>query len=450
MTRQAQAPSPAASTDDTTMLDEILADVVAAGKDTTALSRDDRAALLVGLARKLGLNALSGAVMFLRTQGRETLYVTKQGTDQIAARERLKRETIRGPEVVAIEGRKVVLCQVRATHPDGRSEVSTATLALSDVVNDLMKCETKAKRRATLSVCGLGLLAEDEIETIPGAEPVVVAPPVARIDAATLSALGVEQREPSADVPAMLREFYARIDDIELPGESVAVWLKHKPEMLVVPAPDREAAWRALCKRTDQVGKMRNAGVWLKKAIADEEARRNINSQSVPDTLTLSVNEDAEPTAFELASSRLAQSRDLAELKAAWTHVRKVMWPTLGPAEQGALEHQKESLKVTLGQPTPPDGDPPKPRRTRRPTAPVDATSAPQETASTPDAGPAAWAPVTLSNGRVVRSAEDARALLRTYPEPRLHASAKAHGGKWARLCDEELIARAAMARRAA
>lgn len=199
------------------------------------------------------------------------------------------------------------------------------------------------------------------------AEPVVVAPPItARLDATTLNALGVEQREPVRAV------------------------------------------------------------------------------QSLP------VNEDAEPTAYEIASSHLAQSRDLVALKAAWTHVRTTLWPSLGPAEQGALEHQKDELKATLGQPTPPDSDPPKPRRTRRPTAPVDATSAPQETATAPDAGPAAWTPVTLSNGRVVRSAEDARALLRTYPEPRLHASAKAHGGEWAALCDAELLARAAMARRAA
>lgn len=173
---------------DAALLDEILADVQAAGKDTSALPTEHRSALLTGLARRLGLNPLSGAVMFLRTNGRETLYVTKAGTDQIAARERLKRETIRGPEVVEIEKRKVVICQVRATHPDGRSEVSTATLALTDPINDLMKCETKGKRRATLSVCGLGLLAEDEIETIPGAysvpadvaaEPVRTAPPIA-------------------------------------------------------------------------------------------------------------------------------------------------------------------------------------------------------------------------------------------------------------------------------
>ena len=41
-----------------------------------------------------------------------------------------------------------------------------------------MKAETKAKRRATLSICGLGMLDETEIETIPDARRQPVAAPV--------------------------------------------------------------------------------------------------------------------------------------------------------------------------------------------------------------------------------------------------------------------------------
>ena len=198
MTMERQPTTTATVFDQPSLLEEILADAQAAGKDTSSLSRDDRSALLVGLARKLGLNPLSGAVMFLKTNGRETLYVTKQGTDQIAAREKLKRETTKGPEIITMEGKKVVFCQVRASHPDGRSEVSTATLLLADVVNDLMKCETKAKRRATLSVCGLGLLAEDEIETIPGAQSVPFEAPRTTAPL-SLAPLGVEA--PAASRP---------------------------------------------------------------------------------------------------------------------------------------------------------------------------------------------------------------------------------------------------------
>ena len=43
----------------------------------------------------------------------------------------------------------------------------------------MMKAETKAKRRVTLSICGLGMLDETEVETIPHAYPV---PPPAPAD----------------------------------------------------------------------------------------------------------------------------------------------------------------------------------------------------------------------------------------------------------------------------
>ena len=140
--------------------------VQAVGGDTTKLTAPHRQTLLEGLSRALGLNPLSQPVIFLKTQGREVLYVTKVGTDQIAARLRINRETIVGPEVRDIGGQKLVFCQVRAREPgpDGRSDVATATLPLKDPSNDLMKCETKAKRRAVLSLVGLGLLTEEDAE----------------------------------------------------------------------------------------------------------------------------------------------------------------------------------------------------------------------------------------------------------------------------------------------
>src|SRR5690606_33168556 len=39
-----------------------------------------------------------------------------------------------------------------------------------DLANALMKAETKAKRRATLSICGLGILDETEIDDMKAAD----------------------------------------------------------------------------------------------------------------------------------------------------------------------------------------------------------------------------------------------------------------------------------------
>jgi hypothetical protein len=71
-----------------------------------------------------------------------------------------------------------------------------------------------------------------------------------------------------------LAAFYARLEQIELPGESVAVWMKYRAELAPLPVADREGAWKALCERTEVVGRMRNAGVWLKKAIHEEDTRK--------------------------------------------------------------------------------------------------------------------------------------------------------------------------------
>ena len=61
----------------------------------------------------------------------------------------------------------------RAKDRTGREDESTGAVALGTLKGDalanaLMKCETKAKRRVTLSLAGLGWLDETELETIPG------------------------------------------------------------------------------------------------------------------------------------------------------------------------------------------------------------------------------------------------------------------------------------------
>jgi hypothetical protein len=61
----------------------------------------------------------------------------------------------------------MLYAKCEASMPDGRVETSVATLPTSDLVNGVMKVESKAKRRATLSILGLGMLDEMELETIP-------------------------------------------------------------------------------------------------------------------------------------------------------------------------------------------------------------------------------------------------------------------------------------------
>jgi hypothetical protein len=73
----------------------------------------------------------------------------------------------------------LVVVSVSATDRDGRTDSDLGVVAIGalkgvDRANSIMKAITKAKRRVTLSLCGLGWLDETEVETITGARPAVV------------------------------------------------------------------------------------------------------------------------------------------------------------------------------------------------------------------------------------------------------------------------------------
>jgi hypothetical protein len=79
---------------------------------------------------------------------------------------------------VTITSREVErdLCVVtaRATTPDGRTDESVGAVDIAGLkgeklANAYMKAETKAKRRVTLSICGLGWLDETEVESVQAA-----------------------------------------------------------------------------------------------------------------------------------------------------------------------------------------------------------------------------------------------------------------------------------------
>jgi hypothetical protein len=69
-----------------------------------------------------------------------------------------------------------------------------------------MKCETKAKRRVTLSFCGLGMLDESEVESVPGAVRVKNEPELAIV---TTPAQALQ--EPVVDLPEPLRNPFEHV-----------------------------------------------------------------------------------------------------------------------------------------------------------------------------------------------------------------------------------------------
>src|SRR5690606_34807847 len=123
----------------------------------------------------LGLNPFTKPFEYINLNGKLTLYAKRDATDQLRA--------INGVSV-EITSREmhdngIYVVTARARTPDGRTDeaigaVSVAGLKGEALANAIMKAETKAKRRVTLSICGLGWLDETEVADVPDARTATV------------------------------------------------------------------------------------------------------------------------------------------------------------------------------------------------------------------------------------------------------------------------------------
>ena len=149
-----------------------LQEKVLVGGDLSKLSSQERLTYIGAVCNSLGLNPLTRPFEYINLSGKLTLYARKDATEQL--------RSLRGISI-EIVSREVVedtyVVTARAVDASGRRDESIGAVSIGGLKGDakanaIMKAETKAKRRVTLSISGLGLLDETDIETIPGAQPV--------------------------------------------------------------------------------------------------------------------------------------------------------------------------------------------------------------------------------------------------------------------------------------
>ena len=150
------------------------AELALVNNDLGALQPEARLAFLKKLCESMGLNPMTQPFQYIRLNGRLTLYATKGCADQLRKVHGISIEILQN-EVQ--DG--MIMVHARGTTPDGRTDEDIAVVPMRkgmDGVNDRMKAITKAKRRLTLSICGLGMLDESELATIPSRAIEQVAP----------------------------------------------------------------------------------------------------------------------------------------------------------------------------------------------------------------------------------------------------------------------------------
>lgn len=128
------------------------------------LTEQEKLVYYRSVCETLGLNELTKPFEFITLNGKLQLYATKNCSEQLRMIHNVS---------ITIEARSetkdVWVVIAKAKMANGREDESLGAVDIKgksgeNLANALMKAETKAKRRVTLSICGLGMLDETEAE----------------------------------------------------------------------------------------------------------------------------------------------------------------------------------------------------------------------------------------------------------------------------------------------
>ncbi len=173
----------------------------------------------------MGLDPFTKPFDILRLNGKEVLYCTRSGTQQLNKLHKVSH-LITSRDTNAEAG--VYIVTSKASLPDGRCTESIGAVNIAGLkgeayANAIMKAETKAKRRATLDLLGLGVLDESEAESIPNATTVALQTMVENKDLINSTPINtmIKALMPEMDIEAEVIE-----EDAELTIGRLAIAIK--------------------------------------------------------------------------------------------------------------------------------------------------------------------------------------------------------------------------------
>jgi hypothetical protein len=166
------------------VLDPQIQESIVLRGDLSGLNEAQKKEYYLFRCKQVGLDPAAKPFDLLKLNGKEILYANAGATQQLCAIHKLSTQITHRERIDDI-----YVVSVRVTAADGRVSENQGAVSVGNargdaLANAILKSTTKAIRRAVLAHCGLGMMDETEVETIPGARtvPLVVTEDVKPIE----------------------------------------------------------------------------------------------------------------------------------------------------------------------------------------------------------------------------------------------------------------------------
>ena len=152
---------------------EIVSNLVLNG-DLSKMDAGNRVKYYFSLCQSLHLNPLTKPFDLIQLNGKTVMYANNNCAQQLRQNQKISIVDQKTERIGDI-----ILTTVKVQNGEGRTDTGTGAVNVAGVKGDalanaIMKSETKAKRRATLSISSLGMIDEVELDTIPDVKKIEI------------------------------------------------------------------------------------------------------------------------------------------------------------------------------------------------------------------------------------------------------------------------------------
>jgi hypothetical protein len=169
------------------VLDPKIQESIVLRGDLSGLNEAQKKEYYLFRCKQVGLDPAAKPFDLLKLNGKEILYANAGATQQLCSIHKLSTQITHRERIDDI-----YVVSVRVTASDGRVSENQGAVSVGNargdaLANAILKATTKAIRRAVLAHCGLGMMDETEVETIPDARtaPIVITEDVKPIEQVT-------------------------------------------------------------------------------------------------------------------------------------------------------------------------------------------------------------------------------------------------------------------------